>query len=86
MRCLPWIIVCALVTVSVVVFGLAKWLPTILMLNYLIGNAMYVVAKVQITSAQCTGLGIAEGLLLIYLSLGRSVVKALFLFLGTTSR
>ena len=79
-RCLPWIIVCALVTVSVVVFGLAKWLPTILMLNYLIGNAMYVVAKVQITSAQCTGLGIAEGLLLIYLSLGRSVVKALFLF------
>ena len=71
---------CLLVVSSAIIFGLIKWLPTILILNYFIGNAMYVVAKVQITSAQCTGLGIAEGLLLIYISLGRSWVRAVFLF------
>jgi uncharacterized membrane protein YgcG len=79
-RFFPWLIVCLFVASSTIVLGLVKWLPTILILNYFIGNAMYLVAKVQITSAQCTGLGIAEGLLLIYFSLGRSWVKALFLF------
>ena len=79
-RFFPWLMVCLIIASSAVVFGLVKWMPTILVLNYFIGNAMYLVAKVQITSAQCTGLGIAEGLLLIYFSLGRSWVKALFLF------
>jgi hypothetical protein len=68
------------IPIGTIFFGVIRWLPVIIALTYFLGAAFFRPLNVRCTSAQATGLGLSQGILLMYYSMGRGFVKTLFLF------
>jgi len=64
----------------IVLFGIIRWLPVIFGITFLSGSAFFVPLDVLVTSAQATGFGFSQGLLIIYYAFGRGWNRSLFLF------
>ena len=76
----PRLLITIFVPTLTCLFGILRWLPVMICMTVLMGQAFFVPLNVRVTSAQATGLGISEGILLMYYANGRGWVRTLFLF------